>query len=202
MAGWSVSPILVPLIREVKAEHPGIVVGTIGDPDHQAEVSDHNPDQWDFVCAGDFMLGAHFTAADAEHLFQRLRALRDPRIAYVIYNRRIFSRTVSPWKVRAYTEDDPHTGHLHISVVHGSNPHPTTSWNIYPAPLEDDMPTAEEVADLTVSKLLGKTLGSSGPNVGQDLERAENIERVLLAVQADVAEMKTKVDQLVAGEPA
>lgn len=197
MAGWEVSPILVPLIADVRREHPGIVVGTIGDPAHQAEASgsDHNPDQWGFVCAADFMIGTRFTAADAEALFQRLRTLRDGRTAFVIYNRRIFSRTVAAWTVRPYGGDDPHTGHVHASVVHGSDPHPTTSWNIYPAP-EDDMPTAEEVADLTVAKLLSKTLGSSGPNVGQDLERAENIERVLLAVQSDVAELKAAVAAL------
>lgn len=195
MSAWEVSPILAPLIADVRLEHPGVVIGTIGDPDHQQEVSDHNRDQWGFVCAADFMIGVHFTAADAEALFQRLRALHDGRTAYVIYNRRIFSRTVSPWTVRPYAGDDPHTGHVHVSVVHGSNPHPTTSWNIYPHP-EDDMPSAEEVADLTVAKLLSKTLGASGPNVGQDLERAENIERLLLAVQADVAELKEAVAAL------
>lgn len=194
MTSWSVSPILVPLVGDVRAKHPGIVVGTIGDPAHQAEESDHNPDQWDFVCAADFMIGTHFTAADAEALFQRLRALRDGRTAYVIYNRRIFSRTVSAWTVRPYTEEDPHTGHLHVSVVHGANPHPTTSWNIYP--LEDDMPTADEIATATVNKLMGQTIGASGPNVAQDLERAENIERVLLEVQSDVADLKAAVAAL------
>ena len=58
------------------------------------------------------------------------------------------------------------------------------------------MPTAEEIADVTVSKLLSKTLGSSGPNVGQDLERTEAIERVLLDVQTDVAEIKAAVAAL------
>jgi hypothetical protein len=64
---------------------------------------------------------------------------------------------------------------------------------------EDDMPSAEEVADLTVSKLLSKTLGSSGPNVAQDLERAERIEQVVSAMADTLAEVKAAVDQLVAG---
>jgi hypothetical protein len=138
VSSWKVSPILVPLIAEVKAEHPGIVVGTIGDAAHQATKSDHDPDEWNFVCAADPMIGKAFTASEAEYLFQRLLALRDARIAYVIYNRRIFSRTVRPWKVRPYEGSDPHTGHVHVSVIHGSNPHPTTGWNVYPKPAQEE----------------------------------------------------------------
>lgn len=128
---WQVSPILAPLIAEVRAEHPGMTIYTVGDLAHQAEPSDHNPDPWGFVCAADFMLGAHFTAADAERLFDRLTALLDDRMVYVIYNRRIVSTVVSPGKVRAYTEEDPHTNHVHVSVKHGPTPHPTGSWHIY-----------------------------------------------------------------------
>lgn len=129
---WQVSPILAPLIAEVKAKNPGMTVFTIGDTAHQAEPSDHNPDQWDYVCAADFMIGSSFTAADAEFLFDRINQVRDSRTAYAIYNRRIESRTVQPWVVRSYSGTDPHTNHVHVSVVHGSNPHPTTSWGIYP----------------------------------------------------------------------
>lgn len=139
MAGWIVSPILKPLIDEVRRAHPGMVIGTIGDAAHSAEASgsDHNPDRWGFVCAADFMLGtpanpSSFTAAEAEYLFDRIRALKDSRTAYAIYDRRIESRTVSPWTVRAYDGTDPHTNHVHVSVVHGSDPHPTDSWDIYP----------------------------------------------------------------------
>lgn len=143
---WQVSPILVPLIAEVKNEIPGSqVVYTIGDSNHQSEVSDHNPDQWGFVCAADFMIGPYFSAADAERLFQRIRSLRDSRTAYVIYNRRIYSRTISPWAIRSYSGSDPHTNHVHVSVVHGSNPHPTSTWNVYPPP-----PPPPEVAPVTI----------------------------------------------------
>lgn len=134
---WRNSPILVPLIDEVKAKNPGMTVYTIGDAAHQAEPSDHNPDEWDFVCAADFMIGGSFTAADAEYLFDRITAIirgTDARPAYVIYNRRIVSNTISPGVIRGYGGTDPHTNHVHVSVVHGSNPHPTDSWGIYPAP--------------------------------------------------------------------
>lgn len=136
MADWTVSPILVPLIDEVRAEHPGIVIGTIGDAAHTAEGSgsDHNPDQWGFVCAADPMIGPHFTEADAEYLFDRVTEMirgGDKRPAFAIYKRRIVSSTVSPGVIRGYAGSNPHTDHVHISVPHGSRPHPTTSWEIY-----------------------------------------------------------------------
>lgn len=143
--GWSVSPILVPLIGEVRDEHPGIVIGTKGDAVHQTEVSDHNPDQWGFVCAADFMIGSAFTAADCEYLFDQVTEMirgGDKRPAYMIYNRRIVSSTVSPGIVRGYVGTDPHTGHGHVSVPHASRPHPTTRWGIYdmtPAQFKDLM---------------------------------------------------------------
>lgn len=140
---WRVSPILVPAIAEVKARHPGMTVFTIGDPAHQSRESDHNPDEWGFVCAADGMIGPHFTPADAEEMFDRVTAMirgGDRRPAFMIYNRRIVSSTVQSGVVRAYTGSDPHTGHVHLSVPHGSNPHPTTSWGIYRQ--EDDMDQA------------------------------------------------------------
>ena len=168
MSAWEVSPILAPLIAEVKAELPGVqVVGTIGDEQHAEEDSDHNPDEWGFVCAGDFMKGAEFTAADAEYLFDRITEMiraGDKRCAYAIYNRRIVSSTVSPGVVRTYTGDDPHTGHVHVSVPHGSQPHPTTSWHIYP-PEAPTMALTPADLDAIVAKL-ATAAGLANPPAG------------------------------------
>jgi len=134
VATWEVSPILVPLITEVKTHNPGMTVFTIGDTAHQQEESDHNPDEWEFVCAGDFMIGDAFTVTEAEFLFSRIVIMiraGDKRCAYAIWDKHIVSSTVSPGVVRAYTGDDPHTNHVHVSVPHGSQPHPTTSWKVY-----------------------------------------------------------------------
>lgn len=184
---WRVSPILAPLIAEVRAANPGMVIGTIGDPAHQAEVSDHNPDQWGYVAAADFMIGASFTAADAERLFDRIHALRDGRTAFVIYNRMIVSRTVSAWSVRTYRGDDPHTNHVHVSVVHGSNPHPTTAWNIYPKP-EDNVTPADidAIAEAVKDKILLSKLGNSSVTVAQALQNTEYQTRGLTATLAEI----------------
>lgn len=159
MSGWEVSPILVPLLGDVRREFPGIVIGTIGDPAHQTEQSDHNPDQWGFVCAGDVMFGHGFDADDAERLFRRLIALRDPRMAFVIYNRRIVSATVRPFVVRPYTGSDPHTGHVHVSVKHAQNPRPTTSWDIYP-----EAAMAHDPLDTTDAQTVATKMGADAQN--------------------------------------
>lgn len=113
---WFVDPGLAVLIRQVKEANPGMTVYTIGDATHSSRESDHNPDTDGSVDAADFMIRDGFTTADAEKLFQQLLESRDSRIKYVIYNRRIFSRTISPWNVRAYDGSDPHTKHVHVSI--------------------------------------------------------------------------------------
>ena len=93
--------------------------GFIGDAKHASRSSDHNPWVKDgktgVVTAGDFTHdipnGMH-TWDIAEYL----RTQRDPRIKYVISNRRIFSSVQSPWQWRKYTGSNPHSSHMHVSV--------------------------------------------------------------------------------------
>jgi hypothetical protein len=135
MSAWHNAPDLQVLINEIKAEHPGVTVYTIGDEAHQEEPSDHNPDADGSVNAADIMIGAHFTATDAKQLFARLKKLLDSRMAYAIYNRQIVSTTVDPGEARPYTKSDPHTNHVHVSVKHTAEAD-TRPWHIS----EDDMP--------------------------------------------------------------
>jgi len=204
---WEVSPILAPLIADVKAKHPGMTVGTIGDEAHQEEgtQSDHNPDQYGFVTAADFMIGTDFSVQDAADLANRLRVLKDGRTAYVIYNRHIMSGPSDPagddWEWRSYDGSDPHTNHVHVSVFHSSDPRPTTTWNVYPVPTtnEVDMPlNDDDKAWITgaIKGLLSDTLGASGPNVGQDIERTEAIQATLAQVAADVSVIKGMVEEV------
>jgi hypothetical protein len=118
MTSWHVAPDLATLIAQVKTLHPGMIVGTIGDTAHQNEASDHDPDADGSVNAADFMIGSTFSSSDAGALATRLALIQDSRMAYVIYNRRICSTTVSPGVWRTYTGSDPHTNHVHVSVTH------------------------------------------------------------------------------------
>lgn len=89
--------------------------GTIGDSSHKIRKSDHNPNADGVVTAMDITHDqAH--GLDAGALGEMLRLSQDPRIKYVISNRRIFSSKKSPWQWRAYEGANAHTHHVHISV--------------------------------------------------------------------------------------
>jgi peptidoglycan hydrolase-like protein with peptidoglycan-binding domain len=101
--------------------------GSIGDAAHAARTSDHNPYIKDrngvgVVRALDVTHDPQggFDAKDlAEHV-RTLGARGNNRPRYVIWNRRIASAT-SSWNWRAYTGSNPHTKHVHISVVEAAS---------------------------------------------------------------------------------
>lgn len=126
MVAWRVDEGLATLIAEWKRAHPGAVVGTIAGGGHVATwpETDHAPEPQGKapgqdageVDAADFMQGAGVTDADLDELAAGLVRSRDPRILYVIRNRKIISSVVQPWVWRDYKGSDPHTEHLHLSV--------------------------------------------------------------------------------------
>lgn len=97
--------------------------GTVGDAAHASRASDHNPWVRDagvgVVTAMDI---THDPAGgcDAHRLADALRRAGDPRIKYIISNRRIASAapkgSVPAWAWRAYTGSNPHNHHAHFSV--------------------------------------------------------------------------------------
>ncbi|PND27621.1 S8 family serine peptidase [Sinorhizobium sp. M4_45] len=119
---WRVAESLKALRAQVNARAPDrskASDGSIGDAAHATRKSDHNP--W----IVDGVVGV-VTAIDITHdpaggcdagvLAEALRAGRDPRVKYVIWNRRIMSSTKQPWTWRPYAGRNAHTKHVHISV--------------------------------------------------------------------------------------
>ena len=101
--------------------------GWVGDAAHNARKSDHNPD-WDddgIVRAID----VDKDLPDSENAAQRIvdAITRDPRVAYVIFRRRIWQNPAvySRGGWRPYTPSgkagwyNPHEQHFHVSVRHG-----------------------------------------------------------------------------------
>lgn len=87
--------------------------GTIGDAAHAARQSDHNPDARGVVHAFDLTHDpAH--GVDCEQLASHLVRVRDARVKYLIWNKRICSST--HWAWQPYTGKNPHTHHLHVSI--------------------------------------------------------------------------------------
>ncbi len=117
---WRVATSLETLRHQLDARFPGRSVasdGSIGDAAHQAHgsASDHNP--WygpGIVTARDFTHDPSH-GLDIQQLADQLLDSRDPRIKYVIANRRIATRR--DWQWAPYDGTNPHEKHVHLSVV-------------------------------------------------------------------------------------
>lgn len=134
-----------------RRQYPGITIYDVGDEAHATSISGHNHDDKPGVRAEDqdsdnkpevraldFMRGPKFSAAQAAALFEALtrRPANQARLLYVIYNRRIRSRS-DGWKDRTYTGSNPHTDHVHVSG-RAEDDENTQAWDIAPRS-EDDM---------------------------------------------------------------
>ena len=123
---WRVARSLLVLRRQIDGRAPRrdkVHDGTIGDAAHATRNSDHNPWVMDgsigVVTAMDI---THDPAngCDAGLLAAAIRASRDRRVKYVIWNRQIANASpignAPAWTWRPYTGANPHSKHVHISV--------------------------------------------------------------------------------------
>lgn len=133
--GWRVARSLDVLLGQINARYPGrskASDGAIGDAAHASSDSDHNP--WygpGIVTARDY---THDPAAgfDIDAFTDELAASRDPRIKYVIANGWILDTRpgFNPWRWVRYNGDNPHTSHVHVSVVAAPACDDPRPWNI------------------------------------------------------------------------
>lgn len=203
MTTWEVNPGLDPLLSEVRAAHPGIVIGTIGDAAHRAEHSDHNPNAAGRVNAADFMIGPHFLEPAASALLPWL--VRDTRTHYVIHNRKIWTTETRTWLVYAGT--DPHTNHIHLSVIDAAYKN-TKPWVMAPPKPEDNVNVDDLVkntgkAGAPLETPLGHiTHSQTYPNPFIESGTPTSTYWELVVDLADaVKRLETKVDTLIAKTP-
>lgn len=109
------------LLEQVNAAAPGrskLSDGWIGDSAHAATKSDHNPNKFGVVQAIDITHDPR-GGLDSYALAAALVLGRDPRLKYIISNGWITSGAggPSPWVRRPYSGSNPHSHHVHISVV-------------------------------------------------------------------------------------
>lgn len=127
--------------------------GLVGDAAHMSRDSDHNPHDVegvgrDIVTALDL---THDPAGgfDSYAFAEVLRRNRDPRIKYVISNHRVFTSYTNPsrpaWTWREYSGTDPHTGHVHVSVLDAPISDTRIPWNLDPVE-DDDMTPSQQYA--------------------------------------------------------
>lgn len=119
-AGWRVAESLIVLRAQIDALYPDRNKrndGTIGDKAHQSRDSDHNPwivDGKTRVVSALDITHDPVHGCDCERLVELIKL--DRRIKYIIFNKRIYNPSVKKeW--RAYKSSNPHTEHMHISVL-------------------------------------------------------------------------------------
>ncbi len=138
MSSWRLARSLEVLRDQINAAYPDRKKdwdGTIGDEAHQRTASDHNPNAAGVVTAMDITHDpAH--GLDAGKFADKLRESHDPRIKYVISNRRIAGdqnyanrNNGKPWVWQHYGGSNAHDHHFHVSV-NTALADDTRPWNI------------------------------------------------------------------------
>lgn len=108
--------------------------GWLGDAAHAARVSEHNPDAKGCVHAIDLTA----TGAEAKTIIRA--AIGHPGVWYVIHAGVIWSRTHG-WKARRYDGPNPHTHHVHISILLTTEAeHAAAGWLAAHPPIEGKGP--------------------------------------------------------------
>jgi hypothetical protein len=171
MTAWKVAESLDQLLAQLNTLAPRrskTADGSIGDARHQAEKSsDHNPR---LIAGANLVTARDFThdpdgGLDCQHLADALRQGRDPRVKYVIWNRRIMAGAggPNPWAWRPYSGPSPHTEHVHLSVVADARCRDDAPWKLpgFAAKTYESLPTLRQ--------------GDSGPAVAS-LQRFLNAE--------------------------
>lgn len=142
---WRVAESLQQLLRQLNALAPKrskVSDGSIGDAAHASRSSDHNP--WFKIAGQGIVTARDFThdpknGLDGNKLAEALVRSGDPRIKYIIWNRRIWQN--GRWT--AYNGSNPHSSHLHLSVVASARADSAAEWNLpglsAPSPSEDDV---------------------------------------------------------------
>jgi hypothetical protein len=147
MADWKVAGSLDELLSQLNALAPGrskASDGSIGDAAHATRDSDHNP--WVVIAGQAYVTARDFThdpagGLDCGRLADHLQHGHDQRVKYVIWNRRIMAGTggPQPWTWRPYSGANPHTRHLHLSVVADARALVRIPWQLATPPKDDDM---------------------------------------------------------------
>jgi hypothetical protein len=155
--------------------------GLVGDTAHQAEESDHNPHNVPGV--GPEMVTALDLTHDPAHGFDSylfaevLRTHRDRRIKYVISNHRIFSSyatsTRAAWTWGTYTGTDPHTNHVHVSVLDAAVSDTSTPWDLEGF----DMTPSQEYIQHVINYRLAGFLSGQDPIVVPPFKASDGITR-------------------------
>lgn len=143
---WRVAKSLDTLRNQINTRYPKRNKdsdGTIGNAEHFARESDHNPLPNGVVCAMDITHDPK-SGCDSYVLAEILRVGKDPRVKYLISNRKICSganEDHAAWVWRPDHGANPHDHHIHISVKSDAAHYDDDrKWNLDGAVASVDLP--------------------------------------------------------------
>lgn len=168
MASWVLVPCLTSLRNEFNLLAPDRDLasdGSIGDTDHAASSSDHNPDETGNTPYEDADNINEVHAIDVDDdlrkpgwtmqrcvniITTRHREGEDNRLQNVIYNRRIWSRSWG-WTPQPYTGRNAHTEHAHFSARYTTaQENDTRPWGLITVPQQQKHWEYESVNGMVV----------------------------------------------------
>jgi hypothetical protein len=146
---WFLAPSLVQLRDEINVEWPNrdkASDGSIGNAEHSARVSDHNPDDRGMVHAIDI---------DRDGINVDLilsNTIGDHRVNYVIYNKQIWSR-VRDFRAIPYNGVNAHKSHIHVSILYTEKAETDKSlWLQRIKPQEDEVEFTKDIRYPTLAR--------------------------------------------------
>jgi hypothetical protein len=160
---WYLNPALTRFRNAVNAAYPNrdkTSDGTIGDENHQAGISDHNPDLDGSVDAWDMDVDG-VPVEDLKVVFQAHESSQ-----YWIHNRQIATRG-NGWKRVPYSGANPHDKHVHWNT-RTSHENSTAPWEVGVTP-ED----IAKIAQASARAVHNQKLGSSDVTIGQAVQRTD-----------------------------
>ena len=174
MVNWIVAESLSQLHQQLNQLAPGrnrASDGSIGDAVHATRDSDHNP--WVVLNGQPLVTARDWThdpagGLDCARLRDALIRGRDARVKYIIFNQQIISGAggPQPWVRRRYYGANPHTRHLHLSVVADRRCRIGTPWLLpgLSSPVTPTKyPTLQRGSTGEAVKLIQRFLGVVGP---------------------------------------
>ena len=181
--------------------------GSVGDPDHAARESDHNPEDTEDSSDGndpDNQVDARdFThdparGADMHEISEAIRISRDRRVKYVIFNGRIFSSystsTRKAWEWGPYSGSNNHAKHMHVSVVDSPNDY-TALWSINMALSAQDLNDIKLAVVRGIHEALELMASRSNPTGRQ---MGDDFTTLLAPIKSDTTAIKADTTAILA----
>lgn len=213
---WRPAKALVKLKKQVNAMAPHRSTasdGMIGDAAHfrKGNATDHNP--W-VIDGGSGVVTAFDITNDPQHgcsgqaIADALRAAKDPRVKYIIWNKRICASYPTggeqAWVWRAYDGPNPHNKHIHISVKSDKAHYDSEAEWTLPAPTPVAAPMAPAPAPSPAAPAATNAGGQPGvPDADAKMKAEEATAKQkasLLRAQAD--QLKAEAELAAARKPA